>query len=100
MEGISTLDMWYAIEATKKDAGNESAAAVLVPEATPEPYPNGFFKSAFKGRAFYCHDCHLLYVANAPATVRHCKRLDVDQPQPLSEASRVTLLQRFLKLFR
>ena len=112
MEGIGTItesDIWYAEKANWKDRFHtptsrtaKGPGCVLIPEATPEPYPNGYFKSSFSGRGFYCHDCHLLYVSKAPSAVRHCGRVDTvgGQSEPLPEAPRVTLLQRILKLFR
>jgi hypothetical protein len=43
-------------------------------------YPTGFWKShgalsgVRQGYGFYCPTCKLLYVAHAPAEVRHCGR--------------------------
>jgi hypothetical protein len=67
------------------DPNDAHSVGFLIPEATFEPYPNGFFKSfTTSGRScgigFHCHKCHLLYVKGAPDTIWHCGGISAFNP--------------------
>jgi hypothetical protein len=61
---------------------SQHGTGFIVPSDLREPYPNGFWRSrTVSGRdcgfGFYCWNCHLLYTANAPHTVFHCRRAEI-----------------------